>query len=62
MITRRDQFGSVRNNINLMLENGLHVKINVVVMKGLNDNEINDFIEWTRERTRSHKVYRVHAF
>lgn len=49
MITRRDQFQSVMNNIALMLENGLHVKINVVVMKGLNDNEIADFIEWTRE-------------
>ncbi|MBL7700388.1 MAG: GTP 3',8-cyclase MoaA [Chitinophagaceae bacterium] len=49
LITRRDQFTNVMNNIRLMLDNGLSVKINVVVMKGLNDNEINDFIEWTRD-------------
>lgn len=48
LITRRDQFGPVVNNIRMMLDNGFHVKINVVVMKGLNDNEINDFVEWTR--------------
>jgi cyclic pyranopterin phosphate synthase len=48
MITRRDQFNLVKNNIRLMIDNGFHVKINVVVMKGLNDSEINDFIEWTR--------------
>ncbi|HUQ66096.1 MAG TPA: GTP 3',8-cyclase MoaA [Flavitalea sp.] len=48
MITRRDQFNLVMNNIKLMIANGFLVKINVVVMKGLNDSEINDFIEWTR--------------
>ena len=48
LITRRDQFNLVKNNIRMMLEKGLHVKVNVVVMKGLNDSEINDFVEWTR--------------
>jgi|SRR5687767_9696417 len=48
MITRRDQFKVVMNNIRLMIDNGFHVKVNVVVMKGLNDIEINDFVEWTR--------------
>ena len=47
MITRRDQFKLVMNNIRLMIDNGFHVKVNVVVMKGLNDIEINDFVEWT---------------
>jgi GTP 3',8-cyclase len=32
----------------MMIDRGFHVKVNVVVMKGLNDGEINDFIEWTR--------------
>jgi GTP 3',8-cyclase len=48
LITRRDQFGTVMNNIRMMIDKGFHVKVNVVVMKGLNDEEINDFVEWTR--------------
>jgi cyclic pyranopterin phosphate synthase len=48
LITRRDQFELVKNNVRLMLEDNFNVKINVVVMKGLNENEINDFVEWTR--------------
>ncbi|WP_216657736.1 GTP 3',8-cyclase MoaA [Sphingobacterium shayense] len=47
-ITRRDYFDRVRKNIDLLLEAGLTVKINVVVMKGLNDDEIVDFVELTR--------------
>lgn len=46
-ITRRDVFYDVKNNIELLLANGITVKLNVVVMKGLNDNEILDFIDWT---------------
>lgn len=49
LITRRPQFDLVRKNIQLLLGKGFHVKVNVVVMKGLNDNEINDFIEWTKD-------------
>jgi len=48
LITRRDQFAVVMDNINLMIDSGFHVKVNVVVMKGLNDNEIIDFVQWTR--------------
>ncbi len=50
LITRRDQFKTVYNNIQLLLEKNFHVKVNVVVMKGLNDNEINDFVEWTKNQ------------
>ncbi|MBC7688005.1 MAG: cyclic pyranopterin phosphate synthase MoaA, partial [Aquabacterium sp.] len=32
-----------------MFNNGFHVKVNVVAMKGLNDMEINYFIEWTKD-------------
>lgn len=49
LITRRDQFDLVKNNIQLLIDKKFHVKVNVVVMKGLNDNEINDFIGWTKE-------------
>jgi cyclic pyranopterin phosphate synthase len=48
MITRRDLFHQVRSNIELLLQHKIAVKINMVVMKGLNDNEIKDFILWTK--------------
>ena len=48
LITRRDVFHQVRSNIELLLQEKFIVKVNVVVMKGLNDGEIRDFIEWTR--------------
>lgn len=46
-ITHRDEFDRVRKNIDLLLENNFHVKVNVVVMKGVNDDEITEFIDWT---------------
>ena len=49
LITRRNIFKQVKDNIDLMLGQGLHVKVNMVVMKGLNEDEINDFIEWTKD-------------
>ena len=48
LLTRRDQFDTVKNNIDLLLREGFRVKVNVVVVKGLNDNEILDFIAWTK--------------
>lgn len=48
MITRRDLFHQVRSNIELLLQHKITVKINMVVMKGLNDHEIKDFIDWTK--------------
>jgi GTP 3',8-cyclase len=47
LVTRRNLFHQVRSNIELLLHHGLNVKINVVVMKGFNTDEINDFIRWT---------------
>jgi GTP 3',8-cyclase len=47
-LTRRDAFHKVWNNILLLINEGFHVKLNVVVMKGVNDGEVNDFIELTR--------------
>ena len=48
LITRRNNFDRVWNNIHATIREGIHVKINVVVMKGVNDEEIRDFVEWTK--------------
>jgi GTP 3',8-cyclase len=48
LVTRRDLYHLVRSNIELLLHHGFNVKINVVVMKGFNEDEINDFIRWTQ--------------
>jgi len=47
LITRRDTYHLVRSNIELLLHHGFNVKINAVVMKGFNDDEILDFVAWT---------------
>src|ERR1700755_3624848 len=47
LVTKRDLFHQVRSNIELLLHHQFNVKINMVVMKGFNDDEINDFIAWT---------------
>lgn len=44
-ITRRDYFDKVYNNILLLVEKGFQVKINTVLIKGFNDDEIIDFIK-----------------
>jgi GTP 3',8-cyclase len=48
-ITRAGELGDVLEGIEAALEAGLHpVKINVVVMRGINDDEILDFAAMTR--------------
>jgi len=47
-ITKRNQFNQVFNNINLLIKEGFHVKLNMVVMRGFNENEILNFIDWTK--------------
>ncbi len=49
LLTKRDQFRIVYENINLFMSLGFHIKINMVVMRGVNDREINDFIAWTKD-------------
>ena len=43
-ITGRDFFTQVRGAIDQCLEQGLRIKINVVALKGVNDDELPDFI------------------
>lgn len=49
-ITRRDYFDAFWQNLELLDANDFQLKLNVVVMKGFNDNEIIDFIELTKEK------------
>jgi molybdenum cofactor biosynthesis protein A len=47
-ITLRNQFEKVIDNLHLLLNNDFQVKINVVLMKGFNENEIVDFVKLTQ--------------
>ena len=47
-ISRRNYFTQIKENIDLLIDNDFHVKVNAVVIRGVNDDEIIDFIEWTR--------------
>lgn len=47
-ITKRDSFQLVWSNILILVENGFHVKVNVVAMQGVNEDEIIDFVELTK--------------
>jgi GTP 3',8-cyclase len=47
-ITKRNYLKKVLSNIKLFIDNGFHVKINMVALKGVNLHEIKDFVEWTR--------------
>lgn len=49
LLTKRDNFHKVYQNIQLMAERGLRVKVNVVTMKGVNDDEIPAFIALTKD-------------
>jgi cyclic pyranopterin phosphate synthase len=50
-IAKRDQFGAVMAGIEAALAAGFApLKINVVVMRGVNDDEILDFVDWARDR------------
>ena len=47
-ITLRDQFEKVIDNLHLLLNHDFKVKVNVVLMKGFNENEIIDFVKLTQ--------------
>ncbi|MFN8152860.1 MAG: GTP 3',8-cyclase MoaA [Bacteroidia bacterium] len=49
-ITQRDQFDRVIQNIHLLSEERFHLKLNMVVMKGINEQEIPAFIALTRDK------------
>ncbi len=48
-ITRRSHFKKVIDNVHLLIAEGFNLKLNVVLIKGFNDNEILDFVMLTKE-------------
>ncbi|MBP8822593.1 MAG: radical SAM protein, partial [Flavobacteriales bacterium] len=49
-LSRRDGHERILANIEQAIDKGLHVKLNMVVMRGVNDDELLRFVELTRER------------
>ena len=49
-ITKRNVFDQVKNNIELLVYEGFHVKVNCVVMRGINQQEILSFVAWTKDK------------
>lgn len=45
-ITKRDSLDRVMQNIKNACERGFNVKLNAVIIRGVNDDEITDIIEW----------------
>lgn len=50
LLTRRDLFTQVKSNIDLLVQRGINVKVNMVALKGVNDDEILSFVEWTKDQ------------
>lgn len=48
-ITRRDMLERVMRNVRLCLDEGLHVKLNMVVMRGVNTDELVRFVGLTEQ-------------
>lgn len=48
-ITGVDGYGLVRAGIDACLEAGMRVKVNVVALKGINDDELPEFVNFARE-------------
>ncbi|MCE7061557.1 GTP 3',8-cyclase MoaA [Dyadobacter sp. CY343] len=53
-ITKREHFGKTLGHIRLLLAQGFVVKINMVVMRGINDDEVNDFVRLTIDEPHLH--------
>ncbi|MEE9374446.1 MAG: GTP 3',8-cyclase MoaA [Saprospiraceae bacterium] len=49
-ITRRDDFSKVMESMNMMIDAGIHVKINMVVMNGRNIEDIIPMLEMTKDK------------
>ncbi len=49
-ITKRDFFDRIMSNIDRALNSGMELKLNVVLIKGVNDHEIKDFIALTKHQ------------
>jgi cyclic pyranopterin phosphate synthase len=50
LITGRDLFHKVHDNIAALMQRGFKIKLNVVVVKGLNEQEILEFVSLTKDQ------------
>ncbi|MBL4668874.1 MAG: GTP 3',8-cyclase MoaA [Flavobacteriales bacterium] len=62
LMTRRDYFDRVMSNIYQCILAGFNVKINAVLIKGVNDSEIVDFIEFTKDKNVSFRFIEFMPF
>jgi molybdenum cofactor biosynthesis protein A len=49
-ITKRDYFDRIMSNIRKAIDYDFNIKLNIVLIKGVNDMEINDFIGLTKDQ------------
>lgn len=49
-ITKRDYFDRIMKNLYRAIDYDFDIKLNIVLIKGVNDMEINDFVELTRNQ------------
>lgn len=61
-ITKRDYFDRIMANIHEGLDRGFQIKLNVVLIKGVNDQEIVDFIKLTENKQISVKFIEFMPF
>jgi cyclic pyranopterin phosphate synthase len=47
-LTGKDALDMVKSSIHKAVERGFKVKLNTVLIRGINDTELMDFIDWTR--------------
>jgi len=48
-ITRRSGYEKTMENLDLFIREGFEVKLNIVLMKGINDDEVVDFVKFTKD-------------
>ena len=61
-INKRDYFDRIMSNIQKAIDIDLNVKLNIVLIKGVNDSEIPDFIELTRNKNNTVKFIEFMPF
>ena len=49
-ISRRNYFSKIVSNIELLLQNDFIVKVNAVIIRDVNDSELVDFVQWSKDK------------
>ncbi|MUP47446.1 GTP 3',8-cyclase MoaA [Gramella sp. BOM4] len=61
-ISKRDYFDRIMKNLERALELEMEIKLNIVLIKGVNDKEINDFIALTKHKNLTAKFIEFMPF